>query len=103
MTDSIYTTMIQAVNIPSGMLMYELGNVAPYYKYNTDHVVPSGLCDKDPLADIDRLVLMEFQERILKELEEKAEVVWKGEVFSRPSSWDYPLYLVPGFLYKTMT
>lgn len=81
---SIYTTMIQQVNIPSGELTHEVGHIPPYYKYDTD-----------------QFMLMNFQKQVLKDLEEKEKLLCKDETFSRQSLWDYPLYWVPGFWFKT--
>jgi len=37
----LYSTMIQKINIPSGMLLEPLGKIGPYYKY-AQFPIPSG-------------------------------------------------------------
>ena len=82
----IYSTMIQEVNIPSGMLMPELGKVGPYCKYvqfPIDEEQTQQWCDEH---------LMDYQKDFIRRMEEQQ---WTDEILLRNQYWDYIPYLPP--------
>ncbi len=72
------------ISVSGSPFTTELGAVPPCFKYPSEYPIPSSLWNE--VFAVDKLVMMEYQQKLMRELEER---LWIVDRFLTDRSWDY--------------